>query len=93
MEASSSAVEGFVDRFKGRKREEDPLYRQTVKEFERDLAESPLSFAGRSPAERNREAELRWDASQGRVLKKKVRLMKLRCRASTWSVCRWRYVR
>jgi len=69
---NETAVEGFIERFKSRKREDDPLYKQTVKEFERDLADSPMAFSGRSLSERNREAELRWDAAKGRQLSKKV---------------------
>jgi hypothetical protein len=68
------AVDGFIDRFKGRKRDDDPLYKQTVTEFERDLESLNLrTMVGKNVKERNAELDLRWQAAQGRVLAKKVR--------------------
>lgn len=68
--AADASVEGFIDRFRSRKKDDDQLYKHVVGEFEKEF--DPKTLVGKSAAERQRIANLHWQAAKATVLEKKV---------------------
>jgi hypothetical protein len=67
------ATEGFIDRFRSRKRDDDPLYKNVVSEFEKQIEDVDLSALITKPkADQTKTLDLYWNAAKGKVLGAKV---------------------
>jgi len=68
------AAEAFVDRFKTKMREDDPLYKQVHAAFDKSLTDVDLRALSSQPAgARAKTLNLHWNAAKGEVLATKVR--------------------
>jgi hypothetical protein len=70
----SEIIEGFVERFRSRKREDDPLYKHIVSAFDESLEDHEVrALASRPRSEQTKILNRYWNAAKGEILGKRVK--------------------